>query len=111
MEERRKSPRIPFQFHVTFHDQDEQFRCHTVDASEGGVYVESRVQPGVGSILPFVIEHRELPAALEIIGRVAHHKDDPRGFGLQINQIQSEQVFDAYCDLLNRAATSKSRKS
>lgn len=107
MEERRKSPRVPFQFFVRFSTQDEQYRCRTIDASEGGVFVESRARPAVDSVMPFLIEHHDLPAALEIIGRVAHHKDEPRGFGLQITQVKSEDTFDAYCDLLSGSAARK----
>jgi hypothetical protein len=110
MEERRKSPRIAFQFFVRFCAQDEQFRCPTIDASEGGLFVESRVHPEIDSVMPFVIEHHELPAALDIVGRVAHCKDDPPGFGLQITQVQNEEAFEVYCDLLARTASGKTRK-
>jgi hypothetical protein len=102
MEEKRQTPRVELHFDVAFHDEDELHRCRTTNASQGGVFVESQHRPEVGSILPFKIEHPELPAALEIIGRVAHQKDDPPGFGVQITQIghRSEAAFNAYCELI-----------
>jgi hypothetical protein len=77
--ERRSSRRVRSRIGASYEDVDRHVFLHTVDLSEGGVFLVSPTNPPIGASAVVLLELPGDPAILRLRGRVARQQTHPVG--------------------------------
>ncbi|MDH3520431.1 MAG: TIGR02266 family protein [Myxococcales bacterium] len=92
--ERRRSERADYVVRVAYKTVDELFSEFARNINEGGLFVETEIPPGVGSLvaLQFNIPGSDEP--IQVMGRVvrtsAGERDEPPGMGIEFENLDGQ---------------------